>query len=99
MKNWFKHLNECKKNGLCDFAINMQSSSVIDSRGIVNAIKIATHKSFKKLGPPIDAKVLCDAGLRPPEKYINYVSIIKGDEREAVIAMASIVAKVERDNF
>ena len=43
------------------------------------------------------ARVLLDGGLRAPAEYKNQKTIIKGDEKELVIALASIVAKVARD--
>ncbi|MBI3634379.1 MAG: hypothetical protein HY228_02050 [Candidatus Yonathbacteria bacterium] len=44
-----------------------------------------------------DSLVLLDGGLRAPARYKNQKTIIKGDEKELVIALASIVAKVARD--
>ncbi|HFC76752.1 MAG TPA: ribonuclease HII [Candidatus Moranbacteria bacterium] len=41
--------------------------------------------------------VLLDGGLKAPEKFVNQKTIIKGDEKELLIALASIVAKVTRD--
>ncbi len=41
--------------------------------------------------------VLLDGGLRAPAHYKNQETIIKGDEKELAIALASIVAKVARD--
>lgn len=43
------------------------------------------------------ARILLDGGLRAPAHYTNQQTIIKGDEKELVIALASIVAKVTRD--
>ncbi len=49
-------------------------------------------------GPRGDkVKVFLDGGLRAPAHYKNQKTIIKGDEKELVIALASIVAKVTRD--
>ena len=46
---------------------------------------------------PLKAKVLLDGGLKAPINYLNQKTIIKGDEKEMVIALASICAKVLRD--
>ncbi len=46
---------------------------------------------------PIQSKVLLDGGLKAPIEYVNQKTIIKGDEKEMVIALASICAKVLRD--
>lgn len=98
-EKWSNYLHECKKLRLCDFSINMQSNIVIDKHGIQHAIRKCVANGFSKLEIDVNSRVLCDAGLRPPDVYQNYVSIVKGDEREAVIAMASILAKVHRDQF
>jgi ribonuclease HII len=41
--------------------------------------------------------ILLDGGLKAPPKYLNQKTIIGGDEKEPLIALASIVAKVLRD--
>jgi len=94
----FYRLRELKKNKKVNFAVSFESSRMIDRIGIVPAIKKALEKSLKKLKlNPKDCKVLLDGGLKAPEKYKNQKTIIKGDEKERVIAFASIVAKVTRD--
>ena len=40
---------------------------------------------------------MLDGGLKAPEEYKNQKTIIKGDVKEQVIALASICAKVSRD--
>ena len=49
--------------------------------------------------PVDDCLVLLDGGLRAPKEYKNQKTIIKGDEKELAIALASIVAKVTRDEL
>ncbi|MBI5798603.1 MAG: ribonuclease HII [Candidatus Yonathbacteria bacterium] len=44
-----------------------------------------------------EVMVLLDGGLRAPSHYPHQQTIIKGDEKELSIALASIVAKVARD--
>ena len=51
-----------------------------------------------KLDPSV-CEVRLDGGLKAPIAYKRQVTIIKGDEKESVIAMASIVAKVTRDRL
>ncbi len=43
-------------------------------------------------------QIFLDGGLHAPTEYINQETIIRGDELHPVISMASIVAKVTRDN-
>jgi ribonuclease HII len=40
-----------------------------------------------------------DGGLKAPAEYKNQKTIIKGDEKELCIALASIVAKETRDRL
>ena len=47
----------------------------------------------------IEYMVLLDGGLKAPEEYKHQETIIKGDEKIKCIALASIVAKVERDRY
>ena len=51
----------------------------------------------KKGNPFSGTRVLLDGGLRAPAYYKYQETIIKGDEKELAIALASIVAKVTRD--
>jgi ribonuclease HII len=44
-----------------------------------------------------NSKILLDGGLKAPIQYKDQKTIIKGDEKFVIIALASIVAKVERD--
>ena len=41
--------------------------------------------------------ILLDGGLKAPAKYKDQKTIIKGDEKVKIIALASIIAKVSRD--
>lgn len=75
------------------------SNKIIDSRGISYAIKLAIEKNLKKLRAKKDTNILLDGGLKAPEIYINQKTIIKGDEKEKIIAWASIIAKVSRDDL
>lgn len=93
---WFDYL---EKNSNCTFFVSMVGPSVIDSKGIVYAIKQALSRSLAKIQAQEDHMILLDGGLRAPEKFTNQKTIVKGDEKEKVIALASIVAKVTRDRY
>lgn len=97
-EEWFEKIEKAKKNGLIDFAVTFQSEKVIDERGISFAIKKALAMSLAKLKlDSDDVQVLLDGGLKAPPEYENQKTIIKGDVKEQVIALASICAKVTRD--
>ncbi|MBI5138293.1 MAG: ribonuclease HII [Candidatus Vogelbacteria bacterium] len=42
-------------------------------------------------------EILLDGGLKAPDKFTNQKTIIRGDESEPIISLASIAAKVTRD--
>lgn len=95
---WFKKAHLFKKEGFIDFAISFSSQKVIDSRGIVSAVQSSLNHSIKKIcKEPLLAHVFLDGGLRAPVEFKHQNTIIRGDEKISIIALASILAKVERD--
>lgn len=94
----FKLLQRAKDRGEISYTVYFSSARMIDGKGISFAIKRALAGSLKKLGvKPRESFVLLDGSLKAPEEFRNQRTIIKGDEKESVIALASIVAKVSRD--
>ena len=77
----------------------MQSNAVIDTKGLSFAIKKALSGCLQKVGVTEKDKVLLDGGLKAPKEFTNQQTIIKGDEKHPIIAWASILAKVHRDNY
>ncbi|NTV44459.1 MAG: ribonuclease HII [Candidatus Yonathbacteria bacterium] len=97
-EEWFEQICEAKRAGLVTFSGVMVGARSIDEMGIVYTINAAMARGLERLEvDPVEARVLLDGGLRAPAMYANQESIVKGDEKEIVIAMASIVAKVTRD--
>jgi ribonuclease HII len=82
------------------FAVSFVSATMIDRKGIVWAIRRALATSLKKLDVnPAECRVLLDGGLVAPAEYTAQQTIIRGDASETVIAMASVMAKVQRDRL
>lgn len=103
---WFRNIQIWQKEGKCDFSVVMISPSVIDTIGIAPAIRRALSRalsvvvaSAKKDSKEIDVTILLDGGLKAPSEYKKQKTIIKGDEKEKCISLASIVAKVTRDRY
>ncbi len=69
----------------------------IDEINIYQASKKAMIEAINKLNP-LPTFVLSDA-MPMSELGIPFESIIKGDSKSASIAAASIIAKVDRDNY
>lgn len=97
---WFAKIKKAEKEGWLQFAVAFGSARMIDKKGIVFAIQDSLSRALLKLGSnPKKTTILLDGGLKAPQNYIYQKTIIKGDEKEPVIALASIVAKVSRDKL
>lgn len=97
---WLAKLKKLKQSGQLNYAVSLVGATIIDRRGIVSAIRLATRRSLRKLElNPKYCQVLLDGSLKCDEEYLNQKTIIRGDQTEPLIALASIVAKVRRDNL
>jgi len=102
---WFAKIEELEKLGLMGKRVALISSKVIDQKGINFAIKQGIEKCLGEVASgyarnhfsQADSLVLLDGGLKAPVEWENQQTIIKGDEKELVISLASIVVKVTRD--
>ncbi len=97
-EEWFTHILRAQKQKSVDFRVTFKSERIIDTKGLSYAIRTALATSLNGLKmKPKNSRVLLDGGLKAPVEYSNQKTIIKGDEKEMVIALASICAKVLRD--
>ena len=107
-EEWFVHIETAQVKGHIDFAVEFESEKSIDKNGISFCIKKCLERGLEKIltnpkrGFPSDFHhdnflVLLDGGLKAPEHFTHQKTIIKGDVKEPVIALASICAKVLRD--
>lgn len=95
-----KQMREMQKEKILNFSVALVSNKIIDDKGIVFAITSGINGLLNKINIDKDkVKILLDGGLVAPEEFIHQETIIKGDEKEAVISLASIVAKVTRDEY
>jgi ribonuclease HII len=94
---WYEHIETLRDKGMCDFVVSMVPANLIDLRGITHAIRSALAECLELLECTEDALVLLDGSLRAPARFKNQITMIKGDEKEMAISLASIVAKVTRD--
>ncbi|MEK7650444.1 MAG: ribonuclease HII [Patescibacteria group bacterium] len=96
----FDRIQELKKEEKLDFVVTLVSNKVIDEKGISVAIKSGISECLKKLNlKPESCLIKLDGGLKASGNYLNQETIIRGDEQEPVIALASICAKVVRDKW
>ncbi len=97
---WYTKILQWKKEGKLDVIVTSITANEIDAKGLAPAIKKALATSIKKLKlDQKDCTVLLDGGLHAPAEYVDQITVIKGDEKHAVIALASIYAKVTRDSY
>lgn len=95
---WMIKIEKAKSEGWLEYSVAFVAPSVIDKKGIAPSIRLALTRALEGLEhDTAETRVLLDGGLRAPMQYKNQETIIKGDEKELAIALASIVAKVARD--
>jgi ribonuclease HII len=67
-------------------------------RGTLCKSSIPSSRQGLELNPG-EVLVKLDGGLKAPAEYVYQETIIKGDAKERVIGLASIMAKVTRDRY
>ena len=98
----FRQAQVLKREGKLDYAVAMVSAKVIDVIGIVPSVTRAMSQALKKIHRPDLCKevaVKLDGGLKAPKEFLHQETIIKGDQKELSIGLASIMAKVTRDRY
>ena len=100
-EEWFEKVKNQKAKGEIFFAVSFSGAEVIDAKGITRATKAALSRCLKRLEKEdfchSRCRILLDGSLYAPDRYPNQVTIIDGDAKEKIIALASICAKVMRD--
>jgi ribonuclease HII len=100
----FKKAVTLKRAKIIDYQVSMVLANEIDKIGIVPAINQALNQGLTKLVSnqklvADNVSIKLDGGLKAPAIYKNQETIIKGDSKELVIGLASILAKVTRDQY
>lgn len=107
---WYEVIKVCEKTE-DSFYISVQSKSAtdIDQKGIAvciaNLVDLNIKKileKIKKIEPNTELQnlhILLDGSLKTRLKVGNQKTIIKGDEKELLISLASVYAKVTRDTY
>ncbi len=98
-EQWFKILSKLKSAGKCDFAVAMIAASEIDRIGIARALRLCVSRTLTRLETSEEETIILDGSLYAPKEFTNQRTIIKGDENEMAITLASIIAKVTRDRY
>jgi len=100
-EEWFTTIKLYRKAGSVYYAVSFSNAATIDSKGLTRATRMAMKRCLKKLEKSgfasADSRILLDGSLYAPSVYSNQSTIIDGDAKEPIIALASICAKVLRD--
>ncbi|TSC73379.1 MAG: ribonuclease HII [Parcubacteria group bacterium Gr01-1014_48] len=87
-----------RKENKMSFSVGLVSHTVIDTEGIVSAVRMGISSVLRKIEvDPHVCRVLLDGSLHAPKMFKNQETIVRGDETEPIISLASIAAKVVRD--
>lgn len=96
---WLRQMKALRSAGMISYYTSFVSHKIIDEKGIAFAIRLAIKRTIAKAKlKPKNCQILLDGSIYAPKEFTEQKTIIKGDEKEPLIALASIVAKVRRDN-
>lgn len=98
-EEWYTYIEQWQQAGKCDFSVVMITAKEIDKNGIAPSIKKALAQALENIGATPATQIVLDGGLNAPAHFKKQQTIIKGDETEPVISLASIAAKVTRDRY
>jgi ribonuclease HII len=103
----FEIAEKLQKEGKVWYSVSLVAAESIDANGIVPSITSGLQRSLKRVVE--DPKqgdveyglyeVKLDGGLTAPKEFMHQETITKGDAKEKVIGLASIMAKVTRDRY
>lgn len=95
----FEQAKELEKQGLIEYSVKSVSAKSIDEKGIAPAIVRAIESGIEALQlDSADCFIKLDGSLKAPAQF-RQETIIKGDSKEMVIGLASVMAKVTRDRY
>ncbi len=99
-----KELSLLQGEGLCFFFLASRDANAIDVRGISACIKECIGELLEKAVLELKlskdtVKLYLDGSLHADKSFTHQETIIKGDEKIIEIACASIIAKVDRDEY
>lgn len=95
---WFARAREARAKGLIDYTVCFSGALSIDNRGISKVVHECIARALRRLNiEPEKSRIFLDGSIYAPARFKNQKTIVRGDEKVPVIALASVVAKVRRD--
>ncbi len=98
-EEWMKEIKKWEGEGKIFYEVLFGSPQMIDKKGISVVIHLLIKNGLEKLKIPHNAQIYLDGSLHAPVEFFKQKTIIKGDEKIRVISLASICAKVVRDEY
>lgn len=96
----YARIHELQETGQLRYAVSFSAATIIDTEGIVPAIRSALGRCLEALeANPLECEIRLDGSLFAPPHFVSQTTIIRGDDSEPVISLASITAKVLRDRY
>lgn len=86
------------KQAALSYGVGWASNEEIDNLGLTAAVAKAMHDAVSELNCAFD-KIIIDGNYNFLPSFANVVTKVKADITVAEVSAASILAKVERDNF
>ena len=97
---WYEEAKLLMRRGRLRFSTALIGSPHIDRYGINSAVRLGIRTILSRLAvKPSQCEVRLDGLLHAPKEFLFQKTIIRGDQTEPVISLASIVAKVRRDRL
>jgi ribonuclease HII len=97
-EKWYSEAARLEEAGTLRVGISYRSAENIDQCGISRSIRSCIGSALRQLDLKAeDCLVLLDGGLKAPSIYKEQKTIIKGDDSQKIISLASVIAKVTRD--
>lgn len=97
-EDMYRSMCDLRRDKKIAFVVALVSHILIDKEGIVKAVRQGIFSVLAKLSADFhSSRILLDGSLHAPEEFTDQETIIRGDETEPIISLASIAAKVVRD--
>lgn len=97
-----KAAQDLQDKGLINYTLQYSSSQDIDEKGLTTCLRNSIERSLKiaaKDGLQHHDYVFLDGSLKAPDSYYKQKTIIGGDGKVFAISLASVIAKVARDEL